>query len=63
MILDNLSLAGLLIASLYLLLPLLFGKETWRVDEGGAEPEAVPVTTNATLGSPPGAAPAPCSEG
>ncbi len=34
MILDNLSIAGLLIASLYLLLPLLFGKELWRVDEG-----------------------------
>jgi hypothetical protein len=33
MILDNLSVVGLFIASLYLLLPLLFGRELWRVDE------------------------------
>jgi hypothetical protein len=33
MILDNLSIVGLFVASLYLLLPLLFGKELWRVDE------------------------------
>ena len=35
MILDNLSLVGLFVASLYLFLPLLFGKEIWRVDEEG----------------------------
>jgi hypothetical protein len=34
MILDNLSIVGLFVTSLYLLLPLLFGKELWRVDEG-----------------------------
>jgi hypothetical protein len=45
MILDNLSVIGLFIASLYLLLPLVFGKELWRVDEGAdiAVPESVPV--------------------
>ena len=36
-ILDNLSIAGLSIASLYLLLPVLFRRELWRVDEDPAQ--------------------------
>jgi len=49
MILDTLSIIGLLIASLYLLLPLLFGKELWRVDEPASA--AVPETATAGAGS------------
>ena len=37
MILDNLSFVGIFIASLFLLLPLLFGNEFWRVDEAQLE--------------------------
>lgn len=33
MYLDNLTIAGLLITSLYALVPLLFGKETLRVED------------------------------
>jgi hypothetical protein len=43
MILDNLSIAGLFVASLYLLLPVLFGQELWRVDE---DPTQVPGETD-----------------
>jgi len=58
MILDNLSIAGLLVAALYLLLPLLFGRETWRVDETatGREPEAAASGWDNT------ASPLPCGE-
>jgi hypothetical protein len=49
MILDNLSIVGVLIASLYLLLPLLFGRELWRVDEAAGA--AVPETATAEVGS------------
>jgi hypothetical protein len=65
MILDNLSIAGLFVASLYLLLPLLFGKELWRVDEGAtpavADPTPAEADADGTWGYARGAAP--CSEG
>lgn len=48
MILDNLSIVGLLVTSLYLLLPLLFGRELWRVDEAGGR--AVPETATGEAG-------------
>jgi hypothetical protein len=44
MILDNLSIAGLLFASLYLLLPLLFGREVWRVSEDDGAKGTEPAT-------------------
>ena len=49
MILDSLSIIGLLIASLYLLLPMLVGKELWRVDEAASP--AGPETATADAGS------------
>ncbi len=49
MILDNLSIVGLLVASLYLLLPLLFGRELWQVDEAAGGP--VPETATGEAGS------------
>jgi hypothetical protein len=48
---DNLTIAGILVASAYGLLPLLFGRELWRVAEDGADAERLP-------GAIPAAAPA-----
>ena len=58
MILDNLSIAGLFIASLFLLLPLLFGKEFLRVDE--AQSQSNPAADDTWNGAPEAA---PCAEG
>jgi len=41
---DNLSLAGIAVVALYGLLPLLFGRETLRVEEDDAETPSRPVT-------------------
>jgi hypothetical protein len=43
MYIDHLTLAGIFVASLYLILPLWFGKEVLRVEEGGVtEPVHTP---------------------
>jgi hypothetical protein len=46
MYVDNLTIAGVLAASLYAFLPLLFGRETLRIEEGtgtGRGPRGAPV--------------------
>jgi hypothetical protein len=60
MILDNLSIAGLFIASLYLLLPILFGQELWRV---GEDPTQVPGKTDGAGAWGCAREAAPCAEG
>jgi hypothetical protein len=60
MILDNLSFAGLFVASLFLLLPLLFGREFWRVDEASAQAQPGQTTPDDAWDASP--EPAPCSE-
>jgi 4-amino-4-deoxy-L-arabinose transferase-like glycosyltransferase len=61
MILDNLSIAGLVVASLFLFLPLLFGKEFWRVDEARTAACSVQATADESWDTGPEAAP--CAEG
>jgi hypothetical protein len=45
---DNLTIAGVLVASTYGLLPLLFGREFWRVAEDGPDAERLPGAVPAT---------------
>ncbi|WP_295883925.1 hypothetical protein [uncultured Thiohalocapsa sp.] len=39
---DNLTIAGMLVAGAYALLPVLFGRELWRVREDDAEAAPLP---------------------
>lgn len=44
---DNLTIAGVLVAAAYALLPLLFGREFWRVADDDAEAAPLPTATPA----------------
>jgi hypothetical protein len=46
---DNLTIAGVLVASAYGLLPLLFGREFWRVAEDCADIAQPPASAPATV--------------
>jgi len=52
MIIDNLTIAGILVTSLYLVVPLWFRGETWKVDEAPEANREPGVNDNPAIGSP-----------
>lgn len=52
MIIDNLTIAGLLVTSLYLIVPLWFRGEIWKIDEAAEADQAPCANDNPVIGSP-----------